>query len=179
MPEPHRGLVFGNVSRGTWVGAAWPDRFLAIAARQRLHFTGGLTSSQRQRASLRWQQQRHKSGQQQRYGRFVAARTMSSGCCQRGLKLYQLRAAWLRYWAAQWHLARAVDRRYRGCRAKRLYLHSSLVSHEGSPPWIVMWMITWMAMVSSQDRPREGARSAQRRVTRDVPHIQKRSKWAV
>ena len=28
-----------------------------------------------------------------------------------------------RYWAAQWHLARAVDKRFRGCRAKRLYLH--------------------------------------------------------
>ena len=25
-----------------------------------------------------------------------------------------------------------------------------------------MWMITWMAMVSSRDRPREGARGAQR-----------------
>ena len=37
------------------------------------------TSSQRQRTSLRWQQQRHKSGQQRRYRRFVAARTMSSG----------------------------------------------------------------------------------------------------
>ena len=24
-----------------------------------------------------------------------------------------------------------------------------------------VWMITWMAMVSSQDRPREGARGAQ------------------
>ena len=41
LPEPHRGLVFGNVSRGTWVGAAWPDRFPAVTARQRLHFTGG------------------------------------------------------------------------------------------------------------------------------------------
>ena len=28
-----------------------------------------------------------------------------------------------RYWAAQWHLARAVGKRFRGCRAKRLYLH--------------------------------------------------------
>jgi len=43
LPEPHRGLVFGNVPRGTWVGAAWPDKFpvTAIAARQRLYFTGG------------------------------------------------------------------------------------------------------------------------------------------
>ena len=31
-----------------------------------------------------------------------------------------------RYWAAQWHLARAVDKRFRGCRAKRLYLHYKL-----------------------------------------------------
>ena len=44
-------------------------------------------------------------------------------CCQRGLQLYQFRAAWLRYWAAQWHMARDVGRRFRGCRAKRLYLH--------------------------------------------------------
>ena len=36
-------------------------------------------SSQRQRTSSRWQQQRHKSGQQRQYRRFVAARTMSSG----------------------------------------------------------------------------------------------------
>ena len=28
-----------------------------------------------------------------------------------------------RYWTAQWHLARAVGKRFRGCRAKRLYLH--------------------------------------------------------
>ena len=28
-----------------------------------------------------------------------------------------------RNWAAQWHLARAVGWRFRGCRAKRLYLH--------------------------------------------------------
>ena len=26
LPEPHRGLIFGNVSRGTWVGATWPAR---------------------------------------------------------------------------------------------------------------------------------------------------------
>ena len=29
-----------------------------------------------------------------------------------------------RYWAAQWHLARAVGKRFRVCRAKRLYVHS-------------------------------------------------------
>jgi hypothetical protein len=28
-----------------------------------------------------------------------------------------------RYCAAQWHLARAVGKRFRGCRAKRLYVH--------------------------------------------------------
>ena len=26
-------------------------------------------------------------------------------------------------WAAQWHLARAVGKRFRGCRAKRLYVY--------------------------------------------------------
>ena len=45
-------------------------------------------------------------------------------CCQRGLQLYLLRAAWLRYWAAQWYLARAVGMHFRGCRAKRLYLNT-------------------------------------------------------
>jgi len=30
-----------------------------------------------------------------------------------------------RYWAAQWHLARAVGKRFRGCRAKRLYVYNS------------------------------------------------------
>ena len=44
-----------------------------------------------------------------------------------------------RYWAAQWHLARAVGKRFRGCRAKRLYLHSiSIVTltkgHPGTRP---------------------------------------------
>jgi len=29
-----------------------------------------------------------------------------------------------RYWSAQWHLARAVGKRFRGCRAKRLYVGS-------------------------------------------------------
>jgi len=28
-----------------------------------------------------------------------------------------------RNWAAQWHLARAVGKRFRGCRAKRLYVN--------------------------------------------------------
>ena len=32
-----------------------------------------------------------------------------------------------RYWAAQWHLARAVGKRFRGCRAKRLYLHMGVI----------------------------------------------------
>ena len=31
-----------------------------------------------------------------------------------------------RYWAAQWHLARAVGKRFRGCRAKRLCVHPGL-----------------------------------------------------
>ena len=32
----------------------------------------------------------------------------------------QLALIWRRNWAAQWHLARAVGKRFRGCRAKRL-----------------------------------------------------------
>ena len=38
-----------------------------------------------------------------------------------------------RYWAAQWHLARAVGKRFRGCRAKRLYLHCSNKSNRAGP----------------------------------------------
>jgi len=34
----------------------------------------------------------------------------------------QLALRWERNWAAQWHLARAVGKRVRGCRAKRLYV---------------------------------------------------------
>jgi len=30
---------------------------------------------------------------------------------------------WGRNWAAQWHLAGAMGKRFRGCRAKRLYVH--------------------------------------------------------
>jgi hypothetical protein len=50
------------------------------------------------------------------------------GACRRGrrrggVQLYQLRAAWDATWAAQWHLARAVGKGSRGCRAKRLYVH--------------------------------------------------------
>ena len=37
--------------------------------------------------------------------------------------LVQLALRWGRNWAAQWHLARAVGKRFRGCRAKRLYVH--------------------------------------------------------
>ena len=35
----------------------------------------------------------------------------------------QLALRWGHNWAAQWHLARAVGRRFRGCRSKRLYVH--------------------------------------------------------
>ena len=34
----------------------------------------------------------------------------------------QFALRWGRNWAAQWHLARAVGKRFRGCRAKRLYV---------------------------------------------------------
>ena len=37
----------------------------------------------------------------------------------------QLALRWGRNWAAQWHLARAVGKRFRGCRAKRLYVDSN------------------------------------------------------
>jgi len=40
----------------------------------------------------------------------------------------QIALRWGSNWAAQWHLARAVGRRFRGCRAKRLYVHLSAVS---------------------------------------------------
>ena len=36
----------------------------------------------------------------------------------------QLALRWGRNWAAQWHLARAVGKRFRGCRAKRIYVYS-------------------------------------------------------
>ena len=165
-------------------------------------------SSQRQRTSSRWQQQRHKSGQQRRYHRceytsrcrtirngsiavagaqvlstpsvsravflshtsrcsveFTSARgggrgrggarsaarrgvrrvsewakALGRGVCSpaslrcvprrmsalakaRGLASLSTSGGLGRYWAAQWHLARAVGKRFRGCRAKRLYLH--------------------------------------------------------
>ena len=35
----------------------------------------------------------------------------------------QFALRWGRNWAAQWHLARAVGKRFRGCRAKRLYVY--------------------------------------------------------
>jgi len=34
----------------------------------------------------------------------------------------QLALRWGRNWAAQWHLARAVGKRFLGCRAKHLYV---------------------------------------------------------
>ena len=46
-----------------------------------------------------------------------------SGRRRGGVQLYQLWAAWDATWAAQWHLARAVGKHFRGCRAKRLYFH--------------------------------------------------------
>ena len=39
----------------------------------------------------------------------------------------QLALRWGRNWAAQWHLARAVGKRFRGCCAKRLYVYSGEV----------------------------------------------------
>ena len=44
-----------------------------------------------------------------------------------------------RYWAAQWHLARAVGKRFRGCRAKRLCVHSTHILVPKSGPPSVIW----------------------------------------
>ena len=41
-----------------------------------------------------------------------------------------------RNWAAQWHLARAVGKRFRGCRAKRLYVHNADLSLLGAAIYI-------------------------------------------
>jgi len=32
------------------------------------------------------------------------------------------------YWAAQWHLTRAVGKRFRGCHAKRLYVYNEMAA---------------------------------------------------
>jgi len=46
----------------------------------------------------------------------------------------QLALRWGRNWAAQWHSARAMGKRFRGCRAKRLYVHTtSLRVLKGAP----------------------------------------------
>ena len=37
--------------------------------------------------------------------------------------LAQLALRWERNWAAQWHLARAVRKRFRGCRTNHLYVY--------------------------------------------------------
>jgi len=36
----------------------------------------------------------------------------------------QLALRWGRNWAAQWHMARAVGKRFQGCHAKRLYVNN-------------------------------------------------------
>ena len=50
-------------------------------------------------------------------------RRVSASAKARGLAALSSSGGLGRYWAAQWHLARAVDKRFRGCRAKRLYVH--------------------------------------------------------
>ena len=46
----------------------------------------------------------------------------------------QLTLRWGRNWAAQWHLARAVGKRFRGCRAKRLYVYTTLLTMDTDTP---------------------------------------------
>jgi len=50
-------------------------------------------------------------------------RAPSSPRHDRRRRLCAARAEMGRNWAAQWHLARAVGKRFRGCRAKRLYVY--------------------------------------------------------
>jgi len=46
----------------------------------------------------------------------------------------QFSLRWGRNWAAQWHLARAVGKRFRGCRAKRLYVYTTLLTMDTDTP---------------------------------------------
>ena len=50
-------------------------------------------------------------------------RRMSASAKARRLAALPTSGGLGRYWAAQWHSARAVGKRFRGCRAKRLYVH--------------------------------------------------------
>ena len=50
-------------------------------------------------------------------------RRVSAKVKARGLAALPTSGGLGRYWAAQWHSARAVAKRFRGCRAKRLYVH--------------------------------------------------------
>ena len=54
-------------------------------------------------------------------------RCVSASAKVQGLAALSTSGGLGRYWAAQWHLARAVGKRFRGCRAKRLYLHYKLL----------------------------------------------------
>ena len=57
-------------------------------------------------------------------GRFVPRRVSATAKARRPAAL-PTPGRLGRYWAAQWHSARAVGKRFRGCRAKRLYVHLS------------------------------------------------------
>ena len=90
---------------------------------------GDVRSSLRQRGEVCSPATRARAGGRGRGGARSAARRgvrrvgvgEGAAAC-RSTTRHQLRAAW-GYWAAQWHLARAVGKRFRGCRAKRLYVH--------------------------------------------------------
>ena len=47
----------------------------------------------------------------------------------------QLALRWGRNWAAQWHLARAVGKRFWECRAKRLYVYYTVKFLQASRPY--------------------------------------------
>ena len=58
-----------------------------------------------------------------------AARALLATTAAAAAVFVHLALRWGRNWAAQWHLARAVGKRFRGCRAKRLYvdfIHSNV-----------------------------------------------------
>ena len=64
-------------------------------------------------------------------------RRVSASAKARGLATLSTPGGLGHYWAAQCHLARAVGKRFRGCRAKRLYVHFATL------PWIGFRRSQW------------------------------------
>ena len=71
----------------------------------------------------------------------------------------QLALRWGRNWAAQWHLARAVGKRFRGCRAKRLYVYSSTAAGAAASPGAT----TYGPAAERKRKMRRGLRRRRRR----------------